>query len=142
MSDDWHVIEISWRQIKSGRNSALDVPWALYAYFHHADSHPPIYVGRAINGAFSRITARDKQSMHDAMAESRITPRIFVGHFGIHEDRRMSDELLSDVESLLIKRLQPAWNTMSKKSRGYSRPGMVVRMFGTWPHPRSEFRDR
>jgi hypothetical protein len=63
-----------------------------------------------------------------------------VGELGLGEGQRLTKQLLEDVESLLIYRLQPWGNIRSSISR-ISRPGMIVRCRGSWPHPRRSFED-
>jgi hypothetical protein len=59
--------------------------------------------------------------------------------FGENGTRRTS-ELLADVESLLIIRLQPFGNIQCTTSRT-SRPGLRVHCLGDWPLKRSRFHD-
>jgi hypothetical protein len=56
------------------------------------------------------------------------------------EGRRRSSQLLADVESLLIMRLQPACNVACTRSR-YMRWGLRVNCSGDWPERRTCFRD-
>ncbi len=62
------------------------------------------------------------------------------GELELEEDRRLSSQLLADVESLLVMRLQPPGNISSTRSRIY-RPGMRVKCAGDWPHRRNAFHD-
>jgi len=58
---------------------------------------------------------------------------ISVGVFNLPEGKRLSSELISDVESLLIYELEPKANIQSISSRT-SRPGMEVICCGDWPY--------
>jgi hypothetical protein len=62
------------------------------------------------------------------------------GQLLLQAGRRRSSELLADVESLLIKRLQPLGNIQCTESR-ISRPGMRVRCSGEWLSKRAGFYD-
>jgi hypothetical protein len=44
----------------------------------------------------------------------------------------LTRQLLADIESLLIFHLQPLWNSQNTRTRGISRPGMVVTCTGDW----------
>lgn len=56
------------------------------------------------------------------------------------DGRRRSSQLLADVESLLIRRLQPPCNISCTRSR-YMRPGLPLKCLGDWPHRRTGFHD-
>jgi hypothetical protein len=134
---------IDWRHAKRMTNKAWDLQRCLYAYFHQTDNHPVIYLGKTSVSAYNRYAARDKDLMFDAFKTANINPRIFIGEILLEGNRRLTGELLTDVESLMIHRLQPWWNTQNRKSRGsYSRPGMKVHMIGDWPHHPTSFHDR
>jgi hypothetical protein len=65
---------------------------------------------------------------------------VLVGDVELAPGRRLSRELLADIESLLIKRLRPAGNIQAIRSR-ISRPGLDVTCEGDWPHERRRFLD-
>ena len=66
--------------------------------------------------------------------------RVLHAGLALGGGRRLSSELLADVESLLIIRLQPFGNIQSTRSR-VSRPGLRVECAGDWPFKRKRFQD-
>jgi hypothetical protein len=66
--------------------------------------------------------------------------RVIHGRPWPDEGRRLTSELLADVESLLILRLRPFGNVACTRSR-ISRPGLSVVCAGDWPLARRQFRD-
>ena len=67
--------------------------------------------------------------------------RVIHGAVELAPGRRRTSELLADLESLLILRLDPSGNIHNSKSRSISRPGLTVECVGHWPHERTRFRD-
>jgi len=68
--------------------------------------------------------------------QRRLTHHVtLAGHIALPPGRRLSKELLVDVESLLVSELQPCGNIQATNSR-ISRPGMAVHCLGqSWPGP-------
>jgi hypothetical protein len=66
--------------------------------------------------------------------------RVFVGALELENGRYRTFELLADVESLLIMRLQPYGNISATMSR-IARPNLRVHCIGAWPFARASFRD-
>lgn len=135
-------IIIDWRDAESG--DRWDYCRALYAILH-PDESEVLYLGKADGCTIrQRWRANDK---HERVwkrieCERRLFQhRFIVGEFRIPVGTRFTQQLLSDIESLLIQQLQPWANTQCTKSRGYSRPGMVVFCQGAWPLRRKTFRD-
>jgi len=132
---------LRWR-IVSDDSDLWDYVRALYAYFT-VDDKEILYIGKA-----ARKTVRErwnrsaKKDFWDALeGERNIHEHIVrVGELWLDEGRKLSGELLLDVESLLIKRLRPWGNIRSRSSR-ISRPGLRVRCDGDWPLKRREFHD-
>ena len=65
---------------------------------------------------------------------------VLVGRLRLEQGMRLTEKLLKDVESLLIKRLQPSGNIKCRLGR-ISRPGMRLECRQEWPHRRSRFVD-
>ena len=132
---------VRWRTA-SDDSDLWDYARALYAYFT-ADDKEILYIGKA-----GRKTVRErwnrsaKKDLWDALEKKRnIHDHIVrVGEIWLDEPRRLSTELLLDVESLLIKRLQP-WGNIQARSSRIPRPGLRVRCEGDWPLERCEFHD-
>jgi hypothetical protein len=68
------------------------------------------------------------------------THELIVGNFSVRPENRLSKQLALDVESLLIRGVQPAGNIQCKQSR-ISRPGMRVTCEGYWPLRNKRFYD-
>jgi len=65
---------------------------------------------------------------------------VIVGIFVLEPRRRLTDELIADVESLLVKRIKP-WGNIQNRETRISRPGMQVICKGTWFGDHKEYRD-
>ncbi|SRR6266481_1243990 len=119
---------------------------ALYCILHPTQD-TLLYLGRAVRSTVRRRwNAADKHErvwsrMADELGLDK--HRIIVGTFKKVAERRISEEMISDVESLLIFRLRPLLNGQSTKTRGnYSRPGMTVHCTGAWPHRWKNYHDK
>src|SRR5262245_11115281 len=65
---------------------------------------------------------------------------LIAGDVELPRGARLSAELLSDVESLLIFNVQPRGNRACRRFR-ISRPGLSVECVGAWPFRRRRFYD-
>lgn len=136
------LIEVEWTFLDDGRHPLWADCFCLYAYLH-PDLDRLLYVGKA---DYSTVRARlhgDHKSdvFDDISREYGIDQvRVLHGELLLEEGRRRSSELLGDVESLLIMRLQPFGNIQSRSSR-IIRPGLRVRCTGDWPFKRFRFHD-
>ena len=134
---------------------AIDVEWktllpdskewhhthVLYTYVH-PETSDILYVGMAWHRTVrQRFTDRDKRSLFDFLWNEFGLTGVDVRVGEVWMDGRLTRQLLSDVESLLIKRLQPVGNIMCRSSR-ISRRGMRLECFNEWPHKRGRFVDR
>ena len=139
-------IPVYWYELRSRRNSLWQGSRCLYAYFH-PESDLLLYVGQAERLTVEqRFYGPDKhQGLYAYIREEfKIDPhqlRVFAGLIDLPEGRRLSKALIDDVESLLIKRLQPYGNIKATKSR-ISRRGMLVLCLGDWLHSKTAFHDR
>lgn len=91
----------------------------LYCYLH-PDTDEILYIGKADGPSVQqRYGAPDKDSFFDDLesAHGIRDVEVLVGVLGLEEGHRLSRELLGDIESLLIMRLQPFGNIQSKQSR-------------------------
>jgi len=132
---------VRWR-MASDDSQLWDYVRALYAYFT-ADNKEILYIGKAGGKTVrERWNRSAKKEFWDALERERNIHEhvVRVGEIWLDEGRKLSRELLLDVESLLIKRLQPWGNIRSRSSR-ISRPGLRVRCQGDWPLKRREFHD-
>ena len=115
-------------------------PHVLYAYVNpHTDEI--IYVGMAYHRTVrQRFRDRDKNALHDYFLNELEIEGVEVIVGSIYMEGRLTRQLLADMESLLIKRLQPAGNIMCRSAR-ICRPGMRLECSQDWPHQRSRFFD-
>lgn len=128
----------------SNRSSKLDWYRVLYAYLH-PDSLDILYIGKAYHCSVrERLRGEHKENIYDWLHENYGINRfkVLVGVLESSDIGRLTQQIITDVESLLIKRLQPPCNVMSIKIRNYTRPGLKLYCKGDWPHDRSSFYDR
>src|SRR5262245_54190719 len=132
-------IKIEWKTLLSD-SEEWDHRHVLYAYVNpHTDEI--IYLGMAWHRSVrQRFRDRDKNALHDFFLNDLEIEGVGVIVGSICMEGRLTRQLLSDIESLLIKRLQPAGNIMCRSTR-ISRPGMRLECFEEWPHQRSRFLD-
>ena len=134
-------VEVEWHAI-GPRSERLKWTRCLYAYTDFS-ADEVVYIGKAdVKTVSQRFHAPDKDALFDFLErEHGITQvGISVGDILADEGTRLTRQLLADIESLLIKRMQPIGNVTAKRSR-IGRPGLVVVCSGDWPHQRSRFRD-
>lgn len=134
-------IEIEWRAV-GRRSKYLEWTRCLYGYVDLGATEI-VYIGKADGKTVrERFDAPDKDALFDFLENDHKIADIgiCVGDILVKSDIRLTRQLLSDIESLLIKRVQPIGNIMARRSR-ISRPGMEVICFGGWPFSRSRFRD-
>lgn len=114
----------------------------LYAYL--APKTPEIlYIGKSWG-----VTVRGRWHHYakghfwtDLERERRmLSHRVIHGEIVLPPGKRLSRELLSDIESLLICGIKPWGNIQSRNSRT-SRPGYIVACRGSWPHRSRMFLD-
>jgi hypothetical protein len=137
------IVEIKWRRIRGESDLAWDWTRVLYAYLDHL-AKEILYIGKADGITVrQRWTRSSKVAFWDALERERGIKKhvVLVGDVAIESGRRLSRELLADVESLLIKRVQPWGNIMNRESR-ISRPGLRVVCVGGWSGWSSEYQDR
>lgn len=135
-------IEVKWKRL-TPRSPDWECYHCLYAYIHPTTGEV-LYIGKAGQQTVrERSSCKSKLPVIDYLERVRGLSSIHVllGDLHLESGRRLTPELLSDVETLLIKRIQPAANIMARRSR-VARPGMRVQCTGNWPHARSAFVDR
>jgi hypothetical protein len=142
-------IILDWRDVnhKSGRwADRWDYTIAIYGILHPAEDKI-LYVGKA-DGYTSTVRRRwGAADKHDRVWRRIEEERgLFEHGFIVGELRtpiglRLTRELVCDIESLLIHRIQPWANRQNTKSRGYTRRGMSVFCQGHWRLKRKTYRD-
>ncbi len=135
------LVEVHWRSIRGPRDEAWGWRGVLYAYVH-PNREDVLYIGLAHGRTVrQRASYTAKSRVWDCMERLGIDRHIcLVGELTLDDGRRLTRQLLSDVETLLIKRMQPTCNEAAKRSR-IERPGLRVRCFGGWAGWRNEYRD-
>ncbi len=134
--------EVKWYTLGS-RSRGWRWTRCLYAYLH-PDDNKILYIGKADGPTVrKRFNAPDKDDLFDFLKdEMGITSVVVIaGWIELEAGRRLSRELLADIESLLIRRLRPVGNVQSTRSR-VSRSGLTVLCLGAWPCRRARFVDR
>jgi len=101
-----------------------------------------VYIGKAdFCSVKERLNGKDKKGLYDYLKKNDIPKiRTIVGNIYLESDKKLSRELLIDIESLLVKRINPIGNIQSTKTR-ISRPGMRVFCEGFWPLVKNAFYD-
>ena len=136
------VIEVDWTELEDQRDPLWSASFCVYAYLH-PERDWLLYVGKADFSTIRRRLHGDHKAalFHDLQRRYGIEDlRVLHGELLLPADRRRSSELLADVESILIKRLQPFGNIQARSHR-ISRPGMRVHCVGDWPFKRWRFHD-
>jgi hypothetical protein len=126
-------VQLHW-QYTGGEDENLDFDRVLYAYLHPRTS-AILYIGKAdFCTVRERLYGRHKEAIFESMMrELGLTElHAIVGVPVLAGGKRLTSELLADMESLLIIELQPLYNRQSRHSR-ISRPGLAVRCLGDWP---------
>ena len=132
-------VKVKWRLVADA-----DPAWrwtrVLYAYLHPSEPEL-LYIGKADgqkSDLLTRWRADDKRGFwEDLEAERQVFEhRVLVGVVHLEPGRRLSRQLLADIESLLISRTEP-WGNIQAVTTRISRPGMEVRCVGrAWPASR------
>lgn len=133
-------MEIEWRPLLED-SKEWNHRHVLYAYLNPYNNEI-LYIGLAwCRTVRQRFRDRDKNSLRDFLIDDLALPGVQVLVGDVVMEGRLTRQLLSDVESLLIKRLKPIGNIMCRSSR-ISRPGMRLKCLHQWPHKRNSFIDR
>ena len=133
---------VNWTELQRQSNRLWSANYCLYSYLHPVRDWL-LYVGKAGGSTVRQRLSGDHkhQLFRDLRNEYGIEwVRIFVGILELEKGQYRTSELLADVESLLIMRLQPYGNISATASR-ISRPGLRVHCVGAWPFKRASFRD-
>lgn len=107
----------------------------LYAYLAPGRRAEILYIGKSweatVRGRWVR--AAKEKFWDDLESNRRIRKHApLYGEVRVNYAGRLSSELLSDVESLLIAAEQP-WGNIQCRTDRISRPGLTVKCTGEWP---------
>lgn len=122
-------------------DAGWDAIRCLYVYVDPSDDL--LYIGKADGCTVrERLHAPDKRSLLGFFSRKLALSDfdVFLGDVSLPAGCRLSRELLTDIESLLIYYLQPPGNIQSVRSR-IPRPGLRVRCIGDWPYAEDRFVD-
>ena len=135
-------IVVDWTGLKSHWNPLWLASLCLYAYGHVRV--PILYIGKC--GCTSTVDSRwncaHKDDLFDFFEDEYGIRKVAIlhGKIIVPAGRRLSPELIRDIESLLIYRLCPPGNIACTRSRT-RRPGLRVKCTGHWPLKRDWFWD-
>lgn len=135
-------IEVHWQYADDESDEILLRRKVLYAYTDGLGEEI-VYIGKAdASSVKERLNGKHKSTIFKHMETNLKFKKygISVGTFELPAGKRLSSELISDVESLLIYSLKPVENIQSI-SGGISRPGMEVFCDGDWPCDYNHFID-
>lgn len=137
-------IDLLWYRITDRETDPMwQLSRVLYAYTAPPDD-AVFYIGKA---DFCTVRERwyrsAKPNLWDTLEREcrKFRHAVLVGSAVLSNGRRLSSQLLGDVESLLIKTLAPPGNRQCITSR-IARPGLRVRCGGEWPLQKRTFVDR
>lgn len=136
------LVKIKWRYISGKKDPKWDWCRALYAYLT-VDRDEILYLGKAYKcSVIERWHRAAKKGFWNELETQRGIKKhvVMVGDIFLPEGSNLTDPLISDIESLLIKRINPWGNLKSVKKR-ISRPGLRVECKGSWHGWKREYRD-
>ena len=112
----------------------------LYAYIA-PQRREILYIGKCDGCTVRQRWSTKENFWRDLENERRIrSHRIIVGELMLPLNLRLTRQLLSDVESLLICRVKP-WGNIQCQNTRIERPGLGVTCTGAWPLSRKTFVD-
>jgi hypothetical protein len=133
---------VHWTELDSDDDPRWAGQYCVYAYLHPTRD-TLLYIGKAdYSTVGGRFHGDHKAQLFDDIwrVYGVDEVRVLHGELELEEGYRRSSELLADVESLLIMRLQPFGNVSAMQSR-IARPGLRVYCEDDWPFKRRRFHD-
>jgi hypothetical protein len=126
-------VTVHWRYLLED-DEGLDAWKSLYA-FVIPTKRKIVYIGKAERASVAeRLRCPKKDGMWERVSPFGIEKcEVLLGELALPQNRRLTEELLSDVESLLIWEEQPIGNVQNMSSRPTTRAGMRVACVGRWP---------
>jgi hypothetical protein len=135
------TVTLRWYVVTSDQDSRWGNNLALYAYLAPV-RREILYLGKCDRTTVRRRACYSaKSATWDRVNQRSKSHRLIVAE--IEVNRRLTRQLLADIESLIIYSIQPSCNVQHTRSRGrYNRPGMRVECRGAvWPLSRRVFWD-
>ncbi len=134
---DGHV-DIAWTRLEEDDDALWQDSQCLYAYAE-PDTDELFYIGKAdYQTVRQRLYGPHKEDLFNDLDLDEVA--VVHGALVLEPGRRLTSELLGDVEALLIMELQPPGNVAYTHSRP-SRPGMTVACVGDWLWTPAAFED-
>jgi hypothetical protein len=133
-------IILDWHFVADDADTRWSYTRGVYAYLAPRRSEV-LYIGKADGCSVRDRWNGKRQFWHDLEGTRGITShRVIVADILSHGDCRLTRELLSDVESLLICEVKPWGNIQCQFSR-IARQGLRVVCQGAWPLSHKVFSD-
>ena len=110
---------VHWSELRSERNRLWSASYCVYAYLH-PERDWLLYLGKAGGATVrQRFSGDHKQRLFRDFRKDYgiVAVRALVGVLDLEDGRKRTSALLSDVESLMIMRLQPYGNISATSSR-------------------------
>ena len=127
-------IELFWQ---AGDHLTVQATNAMYL-FRKKGTREILYIGKACRQSVKqRWLCRSKNRLDKLARKEGVVMRPFVA--GFHTTRRLTPQLINDVERLLIFLLNPRWNGPGKVTCRLHHRELTVKCSGEWPHPRTIF---
>jgi hypothetical protein len=127
-------IELFWEPVDQ---LALQARNALYLC-RKLRGRKVLYIGKSVRQTIKgRFLCPSKDRLARLAREEGVSLRPLVA--GFHTSRRLTPQLIDDVERLLIYLVEPCWNVRGKNTCRLHHRDLVVRCSGEWPHPRTSF---
>ena len=136
------VVRVHWLEDHEDKESS-EHSRVLYSY-SHPKTEELLYIGKSdYCTVHERQRGAHKEKLfHNIQATEGLNSVLLrVGVLYLERYKRFSPALLSDVESLLIYRIQPRYNKQARQSR-ISRPGLEVSCTGDWRFTINRFVDQ
>ncbi|MEP6963776.1 MAG: hypothetical protein ABI995_16990 [Acidobacteriota bacterium] len=143
MAENTWVVRLNWHLVEEDDDPRWHYERAFYAYL------PPRRRGIDYIGKCDGKTVRQrwnydaKSKVWDCINERTQHHHVIVAE--IETEARLTRKLVSDIESLLIYRvqqIQPLCNHTNAASRGkHTRPGMKIQCRGAWPLSQKTFNE-
>jgi len=133
-SEPTSEIELFWQPVDP---LVLQARNALYL-IRESRSREVLYIGKSGRQTIKgRLLCQSKDRLARLAREEGSSLKPLVA--GFHTSRRLTPQLIDDVERLLIYLVQPRGNVRGKNTCRLHHRDLVVRCSGEWPHPRTSF---
>jgi hypothetical protein len=135
-------VKVNWRFLKPSRDEGWNNSKCLYAYLAKG-RREILYIGKSWSVSVRRRWDRyAKESFWDDLENERNMHKHYVllGEVLLLPGKRLSQELLRDIESLLINQID-IWGNIQCRKRRINRQGLIVDCLGEWPLHKKRYID-